>query len=326
VKDLGPFEDLKYVEFVKRGRGGGGGSWDVYLRKVPLRAHEIPPNVNTGDFRDWIRAATEALKAAARDGASFPALETSSSMKDGKVLGDKVRAGVDWGAFPEEEGETTPFRVIMETEVKNLKLKHMAERLFGYMMSWEYTAVCVGALVCDWQEATPTAPRRFVSLGVVIRRNLETGIPDFERFFNLGTANADSHHRQRISELYSWARTQVDEKEMTWSVPRPDVSERTVVRLPSQTDTPERTVSQLPSEEYPLPEPQSWLTDIPNDLRGYYTVRISAAELFYQCDLSDAQLARIPPFFLNLYESRLKWNILDGDWNETRDAKRPRLV
>mmetsp|Transcript_10965 Transcript_10965/g.32912 ORF Transcript_10965/g.32912 Transcript_10965/m.32912 type:complete len:247 (-) Transcript_10965:545-1285(-) len=246
-------------------------------------------------------------------------------MKDGKVLGKDVRAGVDWGAFPEEDGETTPFRVIMETEVKNLKPKHMAERLFDYMTSWSQVAVCVGAVVCDWQEATPTTPRRFVSLGVVIRRNLVTGIPDFERLFNLGTANADGDHRQMISELCSWARTQVEDKKMTWSVPRTDdVSERTVVRLPPQTDTPERTVTQLPSsEEYPLPRPQSWPTDIPDDLRDHYTVPISAAELFYQCDLTDAQLAGIPPFFLNLYESRLNWNVLDDDWNRT---KRRRLV
>jgi len=61
VKDLGPFEDLKYVEFVKRGGGGGGGSWDVYLRKVPLRAHEIPPNENTRAFERWVMSAAEAL-------------------------------------------------------------------------------------------------------------------------------------------------------------------------------------------------------------------------------------------------------------------------
>ena len=243
----------------------------------------------------------DALRAARHAG--VPGLEARSSMKRGHVRGDDVRAEVDFGVFPDEGGQVTPYRLIMETEVDHFNLKEMVERLFDYMTSWEYVVVCVGAKLYDWREDG------FVSLGVVLRRNLETGIPVFERIFNLGTCNADGQNRQKISNLYSWVRAKVDEGAMTSNV-----------RMP-QTDTPETTVEQLPDENYSLPEPDVVPTNIPDGLKAYYTVPVSAAELFYKCDLIDHQLTNIPPFAINLYDSRLRWNLLESDWN-TRKHRR----
>lgn len=300
VQNLGPFEQFKHLEFVKRG-GGGNDSWDVYVRKVPLGAHEIPPSLNTQNFGVWnIRANLRALRGA---GVPVPVLDTHSSRKPGHIRGKAVKAEVDFGVFPDIEGEVTPFRLIMETEVSNLDLKEMVVRLFDYMASWEHVAVCVGAKLYDWRDD------RFVSLCVVLRRDFETGKPIFERIFNIGTRNADGKNGTKISELYSWVLEKVKDGEMT-----------SKVKI-QRTDTPAKTVEQLPDESYPLPEPRYLRTAIPDGLEAYYTVPVSAAELFYKCNLTDAQLDGVPPFSLNLYESRLKWNVLDTDWN-TRKRRR----
>ena len=132
VTNLDPFEDFKYLEYVKRGGGIGGESWDVYVRKVPLQAHEIAPNENTAAFTRWTMSASDVLRALRIAG--VPSLQTRSSEKDGNVRGDDVKAQVDWGVFPSIGGEVTPYRGIFEMEVKNLYLKEMIERLVDHMI------------------------------------------------------------------------------------------------------------------------------------------------------------------------------------------------
>ena len=132
VTNLDLFEQFKYLEYVKRGGGGGGESWDVYVRKVPLQAHEIAPNVSTEDYGRWKMSASDALGALG-DAGVLP-LTTCSSQKDGNVRGDDVKAQVDWGVFPSIGGEVTPYRGIFEMEVKNLYLKEMIERLVDHMI------------------------------------------------------------------------------------------------------------------------------------------------------------------------------------------------
>ena len=307
VEDLGPFEAFKHLEFVKRGGGGDNESWDVYVRKVPSRAHEIPASENMRAFERWTMSAAGALRAARRTGVAVPVLESQSSQKLGEVRGKVVKAEVDWGVFPDIEDEVTPYRVIMETEIKNLNLKEMVTRLYDYMVTWTHVAVCVGAKLYEWRD-----DGTFVSLGVVLRRDLSTGIPVFERIFNLGTRNADRHHRSMIADLYSWAHEKVDDGVMNCG-PRVTMINN---------DTPENTVEQLPFEDDPLPEPKRLPTAIPERAGGYFTVPVSAAELFYKCGLTDTELAEVPDFNINLYESRLHWNLLDTDWNKRKRRRR----
>ena len=60
VEDLGPFEEFKHLEFVKRG-GGDNEKWNVYVRKVPLQAQEIPASENMRAFERWTMSAAGAL-------------------------------------------------------------------------------------------------------------------------------------------------------------------------------------------------------------------------------------------------------------------------
>ena len=182
-------------------------------------------------------------------------------------------------------------------------------------------AVCVGVELYGWRQETINLSRRFVVIDAVLRRNLETGVPNLERLANVGTCNADGDNKKKLEDLRSWIEKQVRTKKMTSSVTIP------------HTDTPWTAVEQLPRGQIPLPAPRSLPTTIPEDLVDglvdHFTVTITASELYYQCDLTDDQkskVSQLPPFSINLYEMRLKWNTLADDWNTEANEGPPTKV
>ena len=180
-------------------------------------------------------------------------------------------------------------------------------------------AVCVGVELYGWRQETINLSRRFVVIDAVLRRNLETGVPNLERLSNVGTCNADGDNNKKLEELRSWIADKVNAGKMTSSVTIP------------YTDTPWKAVTTLPQEEFPLPAPRTLPTRIPENLVDHFTVSVSGDELYYQCELTEDQksaVCQLPDFKINLYEMRLNWNTLADDWNtkanERPATKRPR--
>mmetsp|Transcript_23541 Transcript_23541/g.93308 ORF Transcript_23541/g.93308 Transcript_23541/m.93308 type:complete len:183 (+) Transcript_23541:675-1223(+) len=178
----------------------------------------------------------------------------------------------------------------------------MVERLFEYMISWDQSvAVCVGVKLFTPQETGDS----FVAIAVVLRRD-DDGKPKLDRIFNVGTRDADS---DAVTDLLSWIEQKVRDGEMAKESDRPTV------------------VARLPVEEGEVPAPHSLPVAVPVNLRHYYTVFVSAPELYYRVELTDEQKARVhelPPLEINLYQMRVVWNALDRDWNTAKAQKEKR--
>lgn len=133
--------------------------------------------------------------------------------------------------------------------------------------------MCVGVKLYGWRKETKGKGRRFVAIGVVVRRNPKTGLPNFERLFNVGTCNADGIQRDEIAELGRWIQEQMDKQKMTSSV---EIGTENAVDA----------VEPLLQEPVPLPIHGTFPTEIPEHLVDYFTVYISPPELYYRCDLT----------------------------------------